>query len=64
LQGNHLLIIPHHSSPKSTRRFAYPREAEIVGRVIGFGTRCVDEEFGYSETAELGKQFKMKSIGW
>jgi transcriptional regulator with XRE-family HTH domain len=63
LQGNHLLIIPHHSSPESTRRFAYPREAEIVGRVIGFGTRCVDEEFGGSETAELRKQFKMKSIG-
>jgi transcriptional regulator with XRE-family HTH domain len=64
LQGNHLLIIPHHSSPESTRRFAHPRDAEIVGRVIGFGTRCVDEEFGYSETAELRKQFKMKSIGW
>jgi transcriptional regulator with XRE-family HTH domain len=64
LQGNYLLIIPHHSSPESTRRFAYPREAEIVGRVIGFGTRCVDEEFGCSETAELRKQFKMKSIGW
>jgi hypothetical protein len=64
LQGNHLLIIPHHSSPESTRRFAHPREAEIVGRVIGFGTRCVDEEFGCSETAELRKQFKMKGIGW
>lgn len=62
-QGNHLLIIPHHSSPGSTRRFAYPREAEVVGRVIGFGTRCVDEEFDCSETAELRKQFKMRSIG-
>jgi len=46
LQGDHLLIIPYHSSPESTRRFAYPREAEIVGRVIGFGTRCVDEGVG------------------
>jgi transcriptional regulator with XRE-family HTH domain len=63
LQGSHLLIIPHHSSPESTRRFAYPREAEIVGRVIGFGTRCVDEELGRSETAELRKQLKMKNIG-
>jgi transcriptional regulator with XRE-family HTH domain len=62
LQWNHLLIMPHHSSPESTRRFAYPREAEIVGRVIGFGTRCVDEEFGCSEAAELWKQFKVKSI--
>jgi transcriptional regulator with XRE-family HTH domain len=42
LQGNHLLIIPHHSSPASVRRFTYPREAEIGGRVIGYYTRCVD----------------------
>jgi transcriptional regulator with XRE-family HTH domain len=63
VQGNCLLIIPHHSSPESTRSLAYPREAEIVGRVIGFGTRCVDEEFGCSEAAELRQQFKMKSIG-
>ncbi|MBO0798359.1 MAG: helix-turn-helix transcriptional regulator [Blastocatellia bacterium] len=62
VQGNHLLIIPHHSSPESTRRFAYPREAEIIGRVISFGTHCVDEEFGCSEAAGLRKQFKMKSI--
>jgi transcriptional regulator with XRE-family HTH domain len=63
VQGDHLLIIPHHSSPESTRRLAHPREAEIVGRVIGFGTHCVDEEFDCSETADLRKQFKMKSIG-
>jgi len=42
LQGNQLLIIPHHSSPANVRRFTYPREAEIVGRVIGYYTRCVD----------------------
>lgn len=42
LQGNQLLIIPHHSSPASVRRFTYPREAEIVGRVIGYSTNCVD----------------------
>lgn len=42
LQGNQLLIIPHHSSPASIRRFTYPREAEIVGRVIGYYTRCID----------------------
>lgn len=42
LQGNQLLIIPHHSSPASVRRFTYPREAEIVGRVVGYYTRCVD----------------------
>jgi hypothetical protein len=44
LQGNHLLIIPHHSSPASVRRFTFPREAEIVGRVVSYYTRCVDQE--------------------
>lgn len=44
LQGNQLLIIPHHSSPAGVRRFTYPREAEIVGRVISYRTPCVDHE--------------------
>ena len=52
LQGNQLLIIPHHSSPASVRRFTYPREAEIVGRVIGYTTDCVEVE---SESAHLRK---------
>jgi hypothetical protein len=42
LQGNQLLIIPHHSSPAKVRRFTHPREAEIVGRVVGYSTNCVD----------------------
>jgi len=42
LQGNQLLIIPHPSSRASVRRFTYPREAEIVGRVVGYSTNCVD----------------------
>lgn len=42
LQGNQLLIIPHPSSPASVRRFTYPREAEIVGRVVGYSTSCID----------------------
>ena len=42
LQGNQLLIIPHHSSPASVRHFTYSREAEVVGRVIGYSTHCVD----------------------
>ena len=41
LQGNQLLIIPHHSSFGSVRRFTYRREAEIVGRVVGYSTNCV-----------------------
>jgi transcriptional regulator with XRE-family HTH domain len=42
LQGNQLLIIPHHSSPATVRRFTYPREAEIVGRVVSYSTNCID----------------------
>ena len=42
LQGNQLLIIPHPSSPASVRRYSYPREAEIVGRVVGYRTPCID----------------------
>jgi transcriptional regulator with XRE-family HTH domain len=42
LQGNVLLIIPHPSPFASVRRFSYPREAEIVGRVVGYSTNCVD----------------------
>ena len=44
LQGNQLLIIPHHSSPSKVRSFIYPREAEIAGRVVAYNTRCVDSE--------------------
>ncbi|MGH9970289.1 MAG: helix-turn-helix domain-containing protein [Pyrinomonadaceae bacterium] len=44
LHGNQLLIIPHHSSPATIRRFTYPKEAEIVGRVTGFETRCVGQD--------------------
>jgi len=42
LQGNQLLIIPHPSPFASVRRFHYPREAEIVGRVVGYSTSCID----------------------
>ncbi len=53
LQGNQLLIIPHPSSPASVRRFTYPREAEIVGLVIGYSTVCVDIE---SEAMKIPKR--------
>jgi transcriptional regulator with XRE-family HTH domain len=42
LQGNRLTIVPHHSSRVRLRSFTFPRDAEIVGRVIGYKTRCVD----------------------
>jgi transcriptional regulator with XRE-family HTH domain len=44
LQEKHLLLIPHHSSHVSVQCFAYPNEAEIVGRVIKFSTSCVDDD--------------------
>lgn len=56
LQGNQLLIIPHPSSPMSVRRLTFPREAEIVGRVIGYDTGCVDLE------EELMKSLKRKAM--
>ena len=51
LQHDQLLILPHHSSPSSVRQFTYPRDAEIVGRVIGYNTPCMDVD----SPAELRK---------
>jgi transcriptional regulator with XRE-family HTH domain len=42
LHGNQLLIIPHPSSQLTVRSFAFRRDAEIVGRVVAYNTRCVD----------------------
>jgi transcriptional regulator with XRE-family HTH domain len=42
VSGKDLLLIPHHLSPASIRRFVLVKEAEIVGRVIGYDTACVD----------------------
>jgi transcriptional regulator with XRE-family HTH domain len=53
LQGNQLLIIPHPSSPSTVHSFIYPREAEIVGRVIGYDTSCVDLEQRQSERRKV-----------
>ena len=57
LQGNQLLVIPHPSSPAKVRRFTYPREAEIVGRVVGYSTNCVDRE---SQSAEVRQTKTMR----
>lgn len=40
LAGAQLRIVPYLRS--SVREFAYPRDAEIVGRVVGYYTPCVD----------------------
>lgn len=60
LQGDQLLIIPHHSSPASVRRFTYPREAEIVGRVISYSTSCVDH--GPNAESRKTKVLQAKSV--
>lgn len=54
LQGTQLLIVPHHSSPAGIRRLLYPREVDIVGRVIGFETSCVDEDPGETDLMNYG----------
>ena len=56
LQGNQLLVIPHPSSAVGVRRFTYPREAEIVGRVVGYDTGCIDPE------AELAKPSRRRAM--
>jgi hypothetical protein len=40
----YLSAVPHPKSKCQVRRFAYPREAEIVGRVIGVTMRLVESE--------------------
>lgn len=42
LQGKQLVLVPHPLSPCSTRQFAYPSEAEIVGQVTAVAMRIVD----------------------
>ena len=62
LHGNQLLVIPHPSSPASVRQFTYPREAEIVGRVIAYSTSCMDMESQLSEIAKKPKAMRAKEI--
>jgi transcriptional regulator with XRE-family HTH domain len=39
IEGNYLILVPSPKSPVSIRHFRYPREADIVGRVVGFAHR-------------------------
>jgi len=55
LDGSQLLIIPHHLSPASVRRFTYRREVEIVGRVTGYNTDCIDPK---TESLAAGREQK------
>jgi len=42
MSGGYLSAIPHPNSKCEVRRFAYPREAEIVGQVVGVTMRLVE----------------------
>ena len=44
LRDGYLSAVPHPLSKCEVRRFAYPREAEIVGRVIGVTMLLVEAE--------------------
>jgi len=43
MNRNNLMVVPHHLSPSTIRQFVHPTEAEIVGRVVSFNSRCVEE---------------------
>ncbi len=42
MREGYLSAIPHPNSQCEVRRFSYPRDAEIVGRVIGVTMRLVE----------------------
>jgi len=44
VKESHLLAIPHPNSPCEIRRFPYPQEAEIVGRVTGLAMRIAEAD--------------------
>lgn len=44
MENGYLTAVPHSKSKCQVRRFAYPREADIVGRVIGVTMRLVEAE--------------------
>jgi transcriptional regulator with XRE-family HTH domain len=43
MNGGYLSAVPHPNSKCEVRRFSYPREAEIVGRVVGVTMRLADK---------------------
>jgi transcriptional regulator with XRE-family HTH domain len=42
MRGGYLSAVPHPNSKCEVRRFSYPREADIVGRVVGVTMRLVE----------------------
>jgi hypothetical protein len=46
VKDGQLSVIPHLNSPQSIRRFTFPGEADILGRVTGVAMRIADSGFG------------------
>jgi transcriptional regulator with XRE-family HTH domain len=53
LRGRHLISIPHPLSPCSTREFAYPNEAEIIGRVTAVAARLTHAPAGRGRRTDV-----------
>jgi hypothetical protein len=49
LRGSQITLIPHPLSPCSTRQFAYPGEAEIIGQVTAVAMRLVPAPDGHPD---------------
>jgi transcriptional regulator with XRE-family HTH domain len=58
LQGRNLILLPHPLSGYPIRQYAYPNEAEIVGRVTAVAMRIVgpDEATSLDDPPKLPKQ--------
>jgi hypothetical protein len=44
IREGHLLAVPYPNSKCEIRRFVYPRDAEIVGRVTGVAMRLAESQ--------------------
>ncbi len=44
IREGHLLAVPYPNSKREIRRFVYPRDAEIVGRVTGVAMRLTESQ--------------------
>jgi len=55
MRGSQLLLVPHPLSGCTIRQFAYPSEAEIIGRVTGAAMRVIPMEEISSEPPRLPK---------
>lgn len=49
VRGSQITLIPHPLSPVSTRQFAYPGDAEIIGQVTGVAMRLVPPADGHGD---------------